>query len=183
MVTREREGARWTVLESRRTPYRFFEIVEEKVSTFDGNVVTMEFARMPAGVCVLPLLDGGRAVACLRQYRHAIGTWQWELPAGGLEAGVEPLEMAKRELAEETGYRAAVWTPLGAFYPSFGSTDQIIHLFAAEGLTAGEQALEAGEELDVVAVSMERFRELVANGELQHGAALACIARWWALGR
>ncbi|TLS51988.1 NUDIX hydrolase [Paenibacillus antri] len=172
----------WTVLGSRRTRYRFFEIVQEEVKTFQGRTVEMEYARMPEGVCVLPLLDGGRAVACIRQYRHAIRSWQWELPAGGVDAGVEPLEMAKRELEEETGYSAAAWTSLGSFYPSFGSTDQLIHLFVAEGLRSGQQRLEAGEELDVVEVPMETFREMVASGELRHGAALACVARWWAMG-
>jgi len=173
----------WNVLERKTTRYRFFEIVEEKVATFRGQEVRMEYARMPAGVCILPLLDGGRSVVCLRQYRHAIRSWQWELPAGGLDAGVEPLEMAKRELAEETGYRASTWTPLGDVYPSFGSTDQLIHLFAAEHLTLGDQQLEPGEELEVVVMPMERFRELVVGGEMKHAAALACIARWWGMGR
>ena len=68
-------------------------------------------------------------------------------------------------------------------YPSFGSTDQLIHLYAAEGLTLGEQRLEPGEELEVVVVPMELFRELIVGGELRHGAALACIARWWAMGK
>jgi len=172
----------WTVLDSKRTKYRFFEIVEETAETFRGDTIRMEYARMNAGVCVLPLLNGGRSVVCLRQYRHAIRSWQWELPAGGLDEGVDPLEMARRELAEETGYRAERWTPLGSMYPSFGSTDQIIHLYAAEDLTPGEQRLEAGEEIEVVELPIERFNELIANGEFRHGAGLACIARWWAAG-
>ncbi len=173
----------WRIVESKKTKYRYFEIVEEQVATFQGREVRMEYARMPEGVCILPLLDDGRSVVCLRQYRHAIRSWQWELPAGGVDAGVDPLEMAKRELAEETGYSASVWTPLGGVYPSFGSTDQLIHLYAAEGLTAGLQRLEPGEELEVVVLPMKRFRELVVSGELRHGAALACVARWWAMGR
>lgn len=173
----------WRILESKKTTYRFFEIVEEKVATTQGREVRMEYARMPAGVCILPLLDDGQSVVCLRQYRHAIRSWQWELPAGGVEAGIDPLEMAKRELAEETGYRAATWTSLGEVYPSFGSTDQLLHLYVAEGLTRGEQQLEPGEELEVVVLPMERFRELVVSGELKHGAALALIARWWGMGK
>ncbi|MCI3922697.1 NUDIX hydrolase [Paenibacillus sp. TRM 82003] len=168
----------WRVLHSRRTAHRFFEIVQEEVETFRGHTVEMEYARMPAGVCILPLLNEGREVVCLRQYRHAIRSWQWELPAGGVEPGVSPLAMAQRELLEETGYHAERWTDLGLMYPSFGSTDQAIHLFVAEGLTAGDQALEDGEDLEVVRLPMERFLEMNATGEFAHGAGIACVARW-----
>jgi ADP-ribose pyrophosphatase len=106
-----------------------------------------------------------------------------EMEYAKMEAGVAPLEMAKRELMEETGYEAEEWIELGQMYPSFGSTDQVIHLFAAKMLTAGPQQLEEGEELEVVDVGMEKFLEMTANGELQHGAALACVARWLALER
>ncbi|WP_414694866.1 NUDIX hydrolase [Paenibacillus sp.] len=78
---------------------------------------------------------------------------------------------------------AQKWTSLGSVYPSFGSTDQIIHLFAAEDLTMGQQRLEPGEEIEVVTMPIEQFRELVQNGQFQHGAGLACVARWWAMGK
>jgi ADP-ribose pyrophosphatase len=173
----------WKVLQRRATTYRFFEIVQERVETFKGHTLEMEYAKMPAGVCIMPIHEDERSVICLRQYRHAIRSWQWELPAGGLEAGVDPLTMAKRELMEETGYEAEEWFELGQVYPSFGSTDQVIHLYAAKGLTPGEQQLEEGEELEVAEVPMERFLRMTANGELQHGAALACVARWLAMRR
>lgn len=168
----------WKVLRRRSTPFRYFEIVQEQVETFRGHTVEMEYARMPSGVCVLPLLDEGRTVVCLRQYRHAIRSWQWELPAGGLEAGVAPLAMAQRELLEETGYRGGRWTELGVMYPSFGSTDQAIHLFAAEALSAGDSQLEDGEDIEVVLVPYDRFLAMTAEGVFAHGAGIACLARW-----
>lgn len=176
-------GNEWKVRHRQATAYRYFEIVREQVETFQGHTLEMEYAKMAAGVCILPILGEGEAVVCLRQYRHAIRSWQWELPAGGLEAGVGPLDMARRELLEETGYAAAEWIELGQMYPSFGSTDQVIHLYAAKRLTAGEQQLEVGEELEVVEIPMKQFLAMTANGELQHGAALACVARWLTMGR
>jgi len=170
----------WKVLQRKETKYRFFDVVEEQVETFQGHRIGMEYAKVRPGVCVLPIADEGRSVVLLRQYRHVVRSWQWELPAGGLEPGIDPLEMARRELAEETGYTAEVWTPLGDVYPSFGTFDQVIHLFAAERLEAGEQRLEAGEELEVVTVPMERFLAMIASGEFTHGAGLACAARWLA---
>ncbi|WP_199624369.1 NUDIX domain-containing protein [Paenibacillus alkalitolerans] len=174
---------KWKVKQSRTTRFRFFDVVEEEVETGSGTEMKYEYVTGRQGVCVMPLLDGGRRVVCLRQYRHAIRSWQWEFPAGGLEEGVDALVMARRELSEETGYTAERWTDLGAFYPSFGFTTQSIHLFAAEELTAGEQHLEPGEELEVHILETEELVRLIANGEFRHGAGLAAVARWWARGR
>ncbi|HZG86164.1 NUDIX domain-containing protein [Paenibacillus sp.] len=88
-------NTRWDVIGSKTTEFRHFEIVEEHVVTSQGNSMNMEYVKMRPGVCILPLLDGGTRVVCIRQYRHILREWQWELPAGGLDEGVEPLEMAK----------------------------------------------------------------------------------------
>ncbi|WP_257985125.1 NUDIX hydrolase [Bacillus sp. T33-2] len=82
---------------------------------------------------MLPITQDNQ-VLCLKQYRHAIKSWQWELPAGMIDEGYTPIDTAKKELVEETGYAAREWQDLGSFYPSPGSTTEEIFLFAARGL-------------------------------------------------
>jgi ADP-ribose pyrophosphatase len=172
----------WNVNRTKKTRFRYFNVIEEEVTTGRGERLHYEYVENQQGVCVMPLMDGGQKVIVLRQYRHAIRQWQWEFPAGGMVEGDDPLELARRELEEETGYTAERWTELGAFYPSFGSSTQLIHLFAAEGLTAGKQHLEPGEELEIHILEMDEVVRLIADGEFKHGAALAAVARWWAKG-
>jgi ADP-ribose pyrophosphatase len=108
-----------------------------------------------------------------------VKSWQWELPAGMMDSeGSSPLETAKKELEEETGYVAEHWLDLGSFYPSPGSTTEDISLFAAAGLTKAGQKLENIEQFELHTVSLEELKKLVAEGEFKHGAGLAAILRY-----
>ena len=117
---------------------------------FEGSIydVVLESLRLPSGleqevavvdhqgaVAIAPLNADGRLIL-VRQYRHASGDWLVEVPAGRLEAGEEPLTAAKRELEEETGYRAADWEILKAFFPAPGFCSELITLFLATDLQA-----------------------------------------------
>src|SRR5262245_21016055 len=119
--------------------------VEEEV-TPDGLLVRRDLVLHPGAVAILPLVESDR-VCLLRNHRHTIGQTLWEIPAGTLEPG-EPIESAAhRELAEETGYRAAELRLLHRFYPSPGVLDEVTHLFVAERLTPGEMSPEPCERL------------------------------------
>src|SRR5215467_3858506 len=102
------------LLETRR-----FKVVEKRLSRPDGQVASVQFVRHPGSVAILPVLDDGR-VCLIRSRRLTVDETLIEIPAGTREPGESPLETARRELAEETGYRAKLFEELVAYYPSPG---------------------------------------------------------------
>ena len=128
------------------------------------------------GVSILPIREG--KILLQRQYRYPVRSWQWELPGGFIDPGETPEEAAVRELGEETGYTVKKLCPLGAFYPSFGSTNEKIWLFMAECGEMGDIDREPGEVIRLKEMPLEEFNGLVAKGEFMHGAGLAAWARY-----
>jgi len=121
--------------------------------------------------------DDGRIVL-LRQYRFATGGTIWEIPAGTLEPGEPPIETARRELIEETGYRAERLEPLCEFFSTPGYTNEKIHAFLATHLAAGEAAPEPGEEIEIRLVPLADVLKMIDRGEIQDGKTLAAILRY-----
>ncbi len=155
-----------------------FGITMDTVTLPNGEEKTFSYLNFDKGVCILPI-TADNEVICLKQYRHALKSWQWELPAGMIDSeNSTPLENAKRELEEETGFQAEQWLELGSFYPSPGSTSEEIYLFAAAGLTATTQNLESSEQIEVHYLSMSELKTLIIKGEFQHGAGLAAVLRY-----
>lgn len=153
-----------------------FEVHVDRVIVPDGEEKTYSYLDFAKGVCILPITNENKII-CLRQYRHPIKSWEWELPAGTIE-GSSPIEAAKTELEEETGHVAEHWLELGSFYPSPGSTTEEIFLYAAAGLTETGQKLENSEQIELHELEMEEVKELIARGEFKHGAGLAAILRY-----
>ena len=91
-----------------------------------------------AGSAVMMAVDDRRRILLVRQYRLPAEKYLWELPAGRLDPGEKPLQAAKRELAEETGYKARTWKPLASFWVSPGYVQEKMTIFLATGLTAGQ---------------------------------------------
>lgn len=168
----------WKVKSSTNEKVDRFQITMDQVVLPNGEEKAFSYIDFAKGVCILPITDNNEIV-CIKQYRHAMKSWQWELPAGMIDDN-DPthLETAKRELEEETGYRAEHWLDLGSFYPSPGSTSEEIHLFAAAGLTETEQNLENSEQIEVHKISMKDLNNLIKSGEFKHGAGLAAILRY-----
>lgn len=144
-----------------------FDFVEVSIPTANGTALKRQFVRHPGAVIILPILGGPDAsVVLIRNRRHAISRDLYELPAGTLEAGEEPLACAARELREETGYLAATIAPLGWFYTSPGLSDERMWAFVARGLTPVGQALEADEHLTVHPMPASRALGMIRTGEL-----------------
>jgi ADP-ribose pyrophosphatase len=143
-----------------------FRVVEAEQPTKDGSSRKRQIVRHPGAVVILPLLDDGR-ICLIRNYRIAVGQTLIELPAGTLEPGEPPIVTAGRELIEETGYRAARIEQLQEFFLSPGILDERMHLFVATGLTAGETALEAGEEIENLLVDWPTALGMITKGEIQ----------------
>lgn len=132
---------------------RFFHLVKDALRLPSGRAQEIEVLVHPGAVCIAPLLDTGELLL-VRQYRHAIGDWLLELPAGRLEQdGAEDrLEAARRELEEETGHRAAQWEQLGELHPAPGFCSERITLYLARSVhpVAGpKRAADADEEFEL----------------------------------
>jgi ADP-ribose pyrophosphatase len=167
----------WKVLQSTIRKIHRFTIAIDEIELTNKEHITFSYAAFASGVCILPITHDGRVVV-IQQYRHPVKSLQWELPAGAIDAGESPLEAAKRELKEETGYTAKSWIDLGSFYPSPGSTSEEIFLFAATGLEKGSQKLDSTEQIRLNELSQEELKALIKTGEFKHGGGLAAILRY-----
>jgi ADP-ribose pyrophosphatase len=184
------EAGRFAAAErlSTRTIFRgrVVELSVDRVRLPNGRESDMEIVHFAGAAAVLPIVataDGEEAVL-VRQYRHAAGGWLLELPAGKLDPGEDPEDCARRELAEETGYRAAELEPLGWIWSTPGATDERIWLFAARDVEGdgGGSALEDDEVLELCRLPLaEAVRRAVA-GEI-HDAKTACALLRWAARR
>ncbi len=106
-----------------------FTVIQEKVAK-DGQIAPYSYVTIGFGISIIPFVDDDH-VLLLKEYRHPVGSWQYEFPSGGIDGGEEPSQAARRELLEETGYEASELTELGFTYPSFGSTNEKITLLPA----------------------------------------------------
>jgi ADP-ribose pyrophosphatase len=153
---------------------RVFDITVENVTLFNGVTLDLEIIRHPGAAAIVPMLDG-ETVILLKQYRHAAGRFMWEIPAGTFHDHEAPLECARRELTEETGYVAGIWHSLGAVVPVPGYSDEHIHLFMAGDLTLSNQNLDPDEILEVHALPLEQVVRMIAAGEIQDAKTVAGI--------
>lgn len=154
------------LLEARR-----FRVVAREFVTADGRAHRREYVEHPGSVTILPLVDPEH-VCLVRNVRPAVGQTLVELPAGTLEPGEDPLETARRELAEETGYTARQLELLTSFYMSPGILNERMHLYVARGLSPGPQQLDEGEEIQRLVVSWSEARRMIAEGMIQDGKTL-----------
>lgn len=114
-----------------------------------------------------------------RQYRHAARQFLWELPAGKIEPGEDPLAGAQRELAEETGYRARKWREMLDYFASPGFVGESMTIFLAEGLTAGDADPEEDEKIELRLVKLSELLKMIEKGAILDGKTLAGVL-WYA---
>jgi ADP-ribose pyrophosphatase len=138
----------------------------ETVTLPNGATIELEVIRHQGAAAAVPLTEDGN-VLLIRQYRHAAGGYIYEIPAGKIDPGEEPLACAAREVEEEIGRRASSLVPMLSFFTTPGFTDEVIHLFLATGLTAGTQSLEHDEVLEVVEMSLEQALRRIADGTIR----------------
>ena len=171
---------RATVLSSKvvfRGP--LFRILRDQLIEPGGRQNERDVIRHNGSVVILAL-DSSKSkrdpwIVMERQYRHAANQFLWELPAGKIEEGEEPLAGAKRELAEETGYQAKKWRPLVKYYASPGFLGESMQVFLAEGLQPGEAQPEEDESIEIRLVKLSEVLKQIDKGEIQDGKTLTSI--------
>jgi len=149
----------------------FLDVRRDRVRLPDGGVAHREYIVHPGAVMVVPLLPDDRLLI-ERQWRYPMGRAMLEFPAGKLEAGEPVLDCAIRELIEETGFRAAEWARAGTLNNAIAYSDEVIEVWFARGLVAGERQLDAGEFLDVCSVGIDELDALVRRGEVTDAKTL-----------
>ncbi|MBX6377020.1 MAG: NUDIX hydrolase [Clostridia bacterium] len=142
-----------------------------------GRTVEFEWIDHPDVVAVLPFLPDGRVVL-VRQYRAPVDAETVEVPAGSLDPGEGVEDAARRELAEETGYRADRFTYLGAFYPAIGYSSERIHCLAAFDLTPGETSFDESEEIEVLRVDPAELATLIRDGQIRDAKSIIAFFLW-----
>jgi len=145
---------------------RIFKVVKKFITNKSGKQVERHIIVHPGAVVILPILADGRIVL-IRQHRIAVDESLVELPAGTMESGEEPIVTARRELLEETGYRANALTPLLKFYTSPGFIKEEMRLFKATGLTAGPTALDEDEKIEPLLTDLPNAIKMIHSGEIR----------------
>lgn len=131
----------------------------------NGRTGNFEIVHHSGGAAVLPILPNGE-VLLIRQYRAVAGKMVIEVPAGRLDPGENPADCARRELEEETGYRAGTLLALGSTLPSVGYTDERIHLFVACDLTLGTMAQEHHEYIEFLPIPLQEALAMAGDGRI-----------------
>ncbi len=139
--------------------------VEEFILDKDGRRLKEYGVFLSETVSILAFLDSNH-ILLERQYRAPIDKYLYEIPAGHVDKGESPLNAAKRELKEETGYSAASTVKVVKFYPSPGLMNELQHLYIARKLKKGKTALEKNEEISVESMSIHQALRMVRSGKI-----------------
>jgi ADP-ribose pyrophosphatase len=142
------------------------------------KTVTRELVVHPGAVAIVPFIDSKR-ILLIRQFRYAAQGDLWEIPAGTLEKKELPLTCAKRELEEETGFKAKRWKYLTHFFPAPGISDEIMTLFSAHELSPGTKKLDHDEWIEHHTVTLEKARRMIEKGVIRDAKTIVGIL--WAL--
>lgn len=150
---------------------RVFGLRRDTVIEPGGVQVERDIVVHPGSVVVLPIFKDGR-VLLIRQYRHSVGEFLWELVAGRKEQGETPLAAAKRELGEETGYAAKRYRKLMRVVPTPGFVTEWMWIFAAKGLTPGAARPEEDEKITPRIFTMPQALRMIRRGTLRDAKSI-----------
>ena len=154
-----------------------FRLSEDHALDPDGFEIKRVIVRH-RGSAVMMAVDGRKRILLVRQYRLPAQQYLWELPAGRLDEGETPLRAAKRELIEETGYRARKWRMLVSFYPSPGYVSEKMFIFLATGLTAGDATPMDDERIETRWFTSKEIEQAIASGKIADAKTMIGYFSW-----
>jgi len=162
-------------LESRQVfDGRLLKVFSDKVRLPDGKESTREIIKHPGAVVVIAVLDNGKLLF-ERQFRYPLRSVFLEMPAGKIDEGEHILDTAKRELREETGYRAKLWRHLGTMHPAIGYSDERIEIFWAQGLSYVGAQLDHDEILEISELTIADALLAVRDGEITDSKTITAL--------
>ena len=153
---------------------KVFSLIHRRVQLPEGISMKIDIICHPGAAAIVPMLDES-CVIMIRQFRHALGAWIWEIPAGTLSPREDPMECARRELVEETGFEAGCLEKVGEIIPVPDYSNDIIHIFLATNLRQVSQALEEDEILEVRKVSISSALEMIKTGVIKDAKTIIGI--------
>lgn len=148
----------------------------ERVEFANGGHTFFDIVRHPGGA-VIAAVNELDEICLLKQWRHALQQFIWELPAGCLEKNETPLNTAKRELEEEAGVTADRWRELGQLSTSPGFSDEMLYLYEARDLSEGTSKLDDAEQLEAHWLPIKQVQKMARNGEIIDAKSLALLFR------
>jgi ADP-ribose pyrophosphatase len=143
----------------------FLNVQRDTVRLPDGKTTSREYIKHPGAVAVLPLFDDG-TVLLERQFRYPLDRAFIEFPAGKIDPGEDPLDCAKRELREETGYTAREWKFLCTIHNAIAYSNEHLEIYLARGLEAGDSKLDEGEFLETFRASVDDMLAWIREGKI-----------------
>jgi ADP-ribose pyrophosphatase len=159
-----------------KNPY--FTVTDDELIDPEGVEIRRVTITHPGSASVLPVDDKGR-ILLVRQYRYAADEFMWELPAGRIDDGEKPLQAARRELAEETGYRASKWKKLVMFFSSPGILAERQHVFLATGLKLGEKLpVHEDERVTMRWFKPKEIDAMIEGGKLADAKTICGFLIW-----
>ena len=156
---------------------RVFAVRRHTLEEPGGVRVVRDLVHHPGSAVILPVLPNGH-ILLIRQFRLAVGASIWELPAGTMDPGETPQQTARRELAEETGYRSSRWKKLVTFYPSPGLLSERMHLFLARQARSGTARPEEDERISVQSFPLTRLMRMIREGRILDAKSLLGLLFW-----
>jgi ADP-ribose pyrophosphatase len=149
-------------------------VKRDKVQLANGNTSYREYVTHPGAVVIVPILASGNIVL-ERQFRYPLHQVLIELPAGKIDPNEDVLTTGQRELLEETGYSASDWVKLGIQHPCIGYSNEVIHIFLAQNLSAGKTKRDADELLEVFELSLADCLGMVVRGEITDSKTVVAL--------
>jgi ADP-ribose pyrophosphatase len=156
---------------------KLFSVTQDHVVDPSGFEIHRAIVQHP-GSAVMMAVDTRKRILLVRQYRVPARAYLWELPAGRLDKGETPLQAARRELIEETGYRAKHWKKLVTFYPSPGYVAEKMTIFLATGLTAGEATPMDDERIEMRWFTSAEIEQAIRTGKIVDGKTMLGYFSW-----
>lgn len=150
-------------------------LYKKKIRLPNGYISAVELVEHPGAAVIVPFLSDGRLII-LRQYRPVIGRYLYEFPAGTIDNGERPLNCAKREILEETGFSASRFAKIGVIYPVPGYSTEIITIYKACGLNRKERAPERDEVIKNIVVTKAELRGLFKKGSITDAKTICALA-------
>ncbi len=155
---------------------RVIQVSTERLRYANGREYDNDYVRHPGAAAVVAI-DAANRVCVVRQYRHGVHDFLWEIPAGKLDAGEPPEICAMRELQEETGISARRWSSLGLYIPAPAIFTELIHLYLARDLEVGAASPDADEELELKWLPLQQAVDHVLQGDWNDGKTAMALWR------